>query len=82
MVCGKSAASGARVTPQLAVNDARCTSVRRALGYRAMQHAPSRVRVYGWLFDDDPVAATSASATGAEAAWQIHPVTCRAASES
>jgi hypothetical protein len=40
-----------------------------------MQNAPSRVRVYGWLFYDDPHSGDGSVGNWRGTAWEIHPVT-------
>jgi hypothetical protein len=41
----------------------------------SMQGPPTRVRVYGWLFYDDPHSGDGSVGTWRGTAWEIHPVT-------
>ena len=41
----------------------------------AMQRTPTRVRVYGWLFYDDPHSGDGSVGTWRGTAWEVHPVT-------
>ncbi|HYR88496.1 MAG TPA: SH3 domain-containing protein [Terriglobia bacterium] len=41
----------------------------------SMQRSPARVRVYGWLFYDDPHSGDASVGTWRGTAWEIHPVT-------
>jgi hypothetical protein len=40
-----------------------------------MQRAPTQVRVYGWLFYDDPHSGDGSVGTWWDSAWEIHPIT-------
>ena len=45
-------------------------------GYSGTNHGPpSRVRVYGWLFYDNPHAGDGSVGTWRGTAWEVHPIT-------
>jgi hypothetical protein len=45
-------------------------------GYSGTNHGPpGRVRVYGWLFYDDPHAGDGSVGTWRGTAWEVHPIT-------